>query len=207
MPSWDDFAKDEYVQVMVTSWSLESYAFTYYVGQRLERIIPHTAIGPNSPIQLNTSSLSLFAPALKDKFPNRWMQLELKATAPAVVSITNTSGITVKLPTKLSFQVLNGNGTVLAQAFALTANVGAGLSTNIVGKTSQIITAKVTSFLAPFVVAESIVGPVNLVNGLFNFTNGIIDDIVLPIVNKILAEGFPLPSAPGFNLTSTALSE
>ena len=207
MPTWDPSASSAYVQVMLSAWSLESYTYTYYQGGRLDRIITHSDIGSLSPVQLNTSSMSLFAPGLKTKYPNRWMQLEMKAVGPPVADISTSSGLKVVMPASLSFQVLNESGGVLAEAFSLGANVTAAIKTSVVGGSTQRISGQVTSLSAPFQVVRTSVGPVRLVNGLSNFTNFLLDDVVVPIVNKALAQGFPLPSVSGFSLTSTTLAE
>lgn len=120
LPTWSADAAGAYLQILLSSWALDSYGFTYWKAGRLKDHITHDQIGPKSPIQLNTSRIGLFAPGLLLKYPHHWMTIDTNVTATPTVVLEKTSGATAHAPATFVFNVVNSSGGVIDTAFIVS---------------------------------------------------------------------------------------
>ena len=92
LPAWSPDASDAYLQIMLSSWSLDTVAFTYWKAHRLQRTITHNDIGQYSPVQLNTSNIGLLcAPGLLVKYPHHWMSIDSAFSSSPLATFRKTS--------------------------------------------------------------------------------------------------------------------
>ena len=206
IPAWSPDAGHAYLQVVLSSWSLSTYAYTYWRAGRLTDHITHEDIGSYSPIQLNTSSIGLFAPGLRAKYPDHWMSIDAVVTA-APLCDAQKSGVSVRAAATFAFHVVNSSGGIIDTVFTLGTNATAGVTFGIVSRANasgQALTAKITNASAPLSVFQSDVGTVRIA-GISKLTNSIVDRLLVPLANALLGHGLPLPSTPVLQLENTTI--
>ena len=208
LPSWSPDAGDAYLQTLLSAWSLDTVAFTYWKAKRLQRHITHDDIGQYSPVQLNTSNIGvLCAPGLLVKYPHHWMTIDSAFSSSPVTTITK-SGVTAEAPATFAFSVVNSTGGIVDSAFTVGGNVTLGVTFNIHSdgsQTKQNLTAEITQATLPLTVLRSDVGNVN-VKALSAVVNAAVEKLLIPLANRVLHVGVPLPSTPMVTLENTTLT-
>jgi hypothetical protein len=116
--------------------------------------------------------------------------------------ITDQS-ITIVAPTRLTFQVMQASKLV-DDAFAIQSNITLGLEASIIGSDPLRVGLNFTLLAAPLAVFNSTVGDVK-VQGLSAVVNALFSDVVLPLVNKVVNRGIPLPTVAGVTFTKTKI--
>ena len=215
LPSWSAEADDAYLQILLSEWSLDSAGLTYWNAGRMQANVSHTDVSKLVPIPLNTTSIGLLcAPGLLVKYPHHWMAIEAAISTPPLSRIrkagpaSQTPGdVTVNAPATFIFNVVDPSGHLVDHAFTVGTNLSAGLTFAIgpsANTSGQALTAEITHANFPLVVVSSDVGAVKLA-GLSNFTNGLVNHLLIPLANSVLKRGIPLPSTPVITATHTKL--
>ena len=89
-------------------------------------------------------------------------------------------------------------------AFAIQSNITLGLEASIIGSDPLRVGLNFTLLAAPLAVFNSTVGDVK-VQGLSAVVNALFSDVVLPLVNKVVNRGIPLPTVAGVTFTKTKI--
>ena len=199
LPAWSSAAGDAYLQVLLSTWSLDSVAYTYW---RLGRL--HRTITRRDAPELNTTFVGLFAPVLLFKYPKHWMAIE-SAFSETPRAVIDASGVLAHAPATFTFNVVNASGGVVEQAFIVGANVTVSLDFGVVTGAKLALSANITKATFPLEIVHSNVGTVH-VGGLSNFTNKLVDNVLLPAVNGLLSKGLPLPTSPALTIESATVS-
>jgi len=206
-PALPDLSKEELGSHMITS-QLSSYPFQSAIWGLYEEGALVTALSSGdlpagSPDILNTHFYRFLIPKLQSTYPDQPMILTLNATATPIVVLDQD---TVSLSSNLDmiFSVLLPDNKTTVPAFTLASNLSTTISagvngTNITGHMGHAditISKKSSSFgnLGPTIISL-LQGPLGI---LLNY-------VVIPNVNKMLAHGEPLPNVkvtlPGYDIT------
>jgi len=163
------------------------------------------------PLRLNTNSFLTIAPQLPQRFPGANMSLTVNASGQPRIAFDahGRNEMTTSIPSSLAFSVLLSNGTSVP-AFTLEAPVDVAnhvwVSKGATPGATEVIHANVTLLqCTPLTVLSSAVGPVK-VGAVSSLTGFLLSHVVVPAANKILADGFPIPtSSAGVGLDSVDL--
>lgn len=211
LPSWDATAPDAYVQILLSSWALDSIAFTYFKANHLQRFINHTAIDRiGTTVALNTTEVGVFAPGLPKAYPDKWMWLVARVTGPPRAQILATHGVSATAPLEVDFFVQQGDKPAHESdpsAFSIGCNLTLGLDFHMQAGTngSQLLVANISTASFPFQLVNTSVGAVN-VAGMRSLLETVETNLLLPLVDAFLQKGIPLPSSPHFELQDTVLA-
>jgi hypothetical protein len=190
-----------YISALISPYTIVSAAYTFFTAGDLTWTVSPASI----PLGFNTTSAYLLvAPGFPIAYPNAAVSLGVSITG--VPSVTmSPSGVAGELPVSLSFMALAPNGTYVT-GFVLGANTSVSLSLDIAPgpSGSPVITGSLSYLDASIGLVSSSVGSVNvgLLQALVNVT---FSDVILPLLDTLLAHGLPLPSAPGLTLTNATL--
>ena len=195
-----------YLQLALSEFSLEAAGWALWSVGGLQRVVQHTVVPPQFPIQLNTTDVGLLAPGLPKAFPDAWMQLAVSLAAPPEANLTS-SGAALAAPLTIDFQALppSGGGAAVT-AFTLGCPLGLAMQLGVGGGggQQQNLTANITSIACTLALVNSTVGPVDA-HGLALLVNFVLSDVLLPLANAVLNVGVPLPSLGGLSLWGTSI--
>jgi hypothetical protein len=202
IPAFDD-SEPSFVQLILSDYTFDSAAYTYWKAGRLQNIITQSEIPASFPFQLNTSSLSILAPGLAAKYPTA-VPIQIFATAdpltkPSVQVVAN-EGLSISLPSLMSFQPIPTPGHPV-DGFTLSCPLNGVATLYFPG---DVIAANLTSANCTLTEYNSTVGAVN-VQLSETLVNLAIDNVLLPAINKFANAGFPIPESSTFKLTNSRL--
>jgi len=136
---------------------------------------------------------------LTQMYPNNLMVLELYSTAPPF-SQFSSSGLSTEAVGSLDVFVVLSNGS-LVPAFTLGGTVSVTGSASISGSS---IIGSVSYVFCNFTLTKSEIGPFD-VTTFDELLNLLFAEGVIPVINNILADGFPLPSLKGITLENSSV--
>lgn len=201
IPPFDAAAASSYVQVLLSSYTFETAIYTYYEAGLLVFEIPSSQVpgGLN-----NTANYGPIAPFMNSKYPNDPVGIQLGVSAMPQFDI-QPNNISIIVPVDFTFNI-TANTSSQIQAFVMNAD--ARLSMDLaIGLNSLHQTAllpDLTYLGATLSLVSTNVGHVDI--GLLqDLVNIVFTDIAMPLANKLLANGIPLPSSASLNLTNTQL--
>jgi len=203
MPS-DSVNDTHHIKADVSSFIFDSAFYTYTEQNLLKYLISPGDIPSSSPVQLKTTDLAVFAPELL-RWPGANMSILANtqsriAASPDAVSFVNNS-VVATFPGSFAFNVIGSNLPGPAFVLSCPLRVEAGVSVQ------QSAGAQVVHFTVnkasctPLTVNSSAIGPVSAAE--FSAILNIAFAVVVPVVNKGLSKGVPLPSAAGISLVNT----
>ncbi|OCT57734.1 bactericidal permeability-increasing protein [Xenopus laevis] len=187
--------QDLMVYFAVSEYLLNTAGFVYQNAGVLVFNLTDDMIPKESIVRLNTSSFGILIPLLSKMYPNMLMKLKMStASAPAL-------------------NIKPGNLTLLPvgniQAYAILPNSSLAplfllqLKTNVQAKVA-VNSGRIVGFLEPakveITLAHSDVGPFSVL-AISEAVNYFASKILLPRVNEILNNGFPLPTIDHIQLT------
>lgn len=202
VPSFSSGAADHYVQLGISTYFFETLAWVYQQAGQLKSIITHSEVPSSVALQLNTSSLSVFAPGLDSKYPNMWCQLDAGVVAP--VNVDTSQAMVAVAPFEIAVQPVTASGP--ETAFTVGCNLTVGLALHVEQGSPQKLAGNFTFLSCPLATVSSKVGSVK-VSGLNMLINTIVTETLLPLVNKVLEAGFPMPTMDGLTLTNSEVLE
>ena len=188
-----------HVVIDLSSFLFESAAYVFANRGLLQYTITSKDIPASAPIKLNTDTFVALAPGLK-----KWPAAPMSITAGvrSTPSFTFASGkVGINLAADFNFSVVPKNGTAV-DAFGLVCNLEASATPSITAQTLH-FTISPNATCTPKI-AYSHIGTVDA-SGFGMILNLAIAAIV-PIANKIIASGVPLPSVEGFSFANTAIT-
>ncbi|KAM9121506.1 bactericidal permeability-increasing protein-like [Pangshura tecta] len=187
---------DHMLLLGLSEFSANSAAFVYFTAGALRKNFKDDMIPKRSPVRLSTGSVGLFFPELKKLYPDMPMELHLSARKQPLLACRPDSLALALFGTAEAFVVLP-NAT-LASAFLLD------LDASLAGQL-HLDSAKVGGSVAltdfSLSVVRSHVGSVQ-VKALETLLKLALRVVALPMANKKLKKGFPLPSIYNLSLVN-----
>ncbi|XP_043383261.1 bactericidal permeability-increasing protein [Chelonia mydas] len=187
---------DHMLLLGLSEFSANSAAFVYFTAGALRKNFRDEMIPKRSPIRLNTGSMGLFFPELKKLYPDMPMELHLSARKQPLLTCRPDSLALALFGAAEAFVVLP-NAT-LASAFLLD------LDASLAGQL-HLDSAKVGGSVAltdfSMSVVRSHIGSVQ-VKTLETLLKLALRMVALPMANKKLKKGFPLPSVYNVSLVN-----
>eukprot|EP01102_Stenamoeba_stenopodia_P015173 TRINITY_DN5148_c0_g1_i1.p1 TRINITY_DN5148_c0_g1~~TRINITY_DN5148_c0_g1_i1.p1 ORF type:complete len:214 (-),score=48.23 TRINITY_DN5148_c0_g1_i1:40-681(-) len=181
----------EMVQLLIDDFVFESAGYVYFTENQLQIDILPSDIPKGAPISLNTSSFELIIPALYREYPDYDMEIHLEATSPpSFVSSSDGYASVVDNGTIAVFVI---NSTDKIPVFTLGAEVFCSGNATI---GSNNIRGELEYLKANIKLLSTEIGPFS-VSVLQFAVDLMIGKGVVPMVNKILETGFPLPTIQG----------
>ncbi len=186
------------IQFYIADWSSNSASYVFDAAGVMTYTIKPSDIPPKFPFQLNTKYFQFIIPQLYQQYPDTDMQIDLSAANPPTTSTSaSSSSSTIVADVNSVFSVISSNGTII-KVFGLELDLQMGLNAQV-STSGSVISGAVTYQSLALQLKWSNVGSfdVKLVQTLMQ---AVIQYGVLPIVNAITQQGFPLPSVPGLTL-------
>jgi len=193
------------MQLLITDYLVNTFAWSWYQSGRLFVTVTDKDIPSQIPLRLTTTSLMLIAPDMYAKYPNMPMQLTLKAygtdqSKSPRANITSALGAGAFAEGDAIFSVIDGQNIVevftIDMLVILEMKVGIADGTTITGSL-QLDTLKLS-------LESSQVGNVN-VAALNTFLQSTLQYVAIPLVNVVLAKGFPIPTVSGLALQNSQI--
>ncbi|XP_025897767.1 bactericidal permeability-increasing protein-like [Nothoprocta perdicaria] len=187
-------AEEPMLLVGVTEFVANSAAFVYFTAGALRWTVTGAMLPRRFPLRLSTEGLGLFAPQLQELYPERPVELVLWARRQPLLWC-RPAGLRLALRGAAEASVLLPNGT-RAPAFLLR------IDANVTGKpvlSASRIGGSVSLLGLSVEQEESHVGPLE-VKSLENLLSFGLRLFGLPLANRKLRAGFPLPVPRGLRL-------
>ncbi|KAM8798060.1 bactericidal permeability-increasing protein-like [Eudromia elegans] len=184
----------------VTEFVANSAAFVYFTAGALRWTVTGDMLPRRFPLRLSTESVGLFAPQLQELYPTQPMELRLWARRQPLLSC-RPDGLRLALHGAAETFVLLPNGT-RAPAFLLH------LDANVTGRpvlTASRIGGSMSLLGLSVEQKESHVGPLE-VKSLENLLSFGLRLFGLPLANRRLRAGFPLPGTRHLRLLQPRVS-
>ncbi|XP_076864063.1 bactericidal permeability-increasing protein-like [Brachyhypopomus gauderio] len=183
----------------VSTFTANSAGFVYNTAGVLSITITDDMIPSSSPFRLDTKTFGNFIPQIAKQFPGLKMDLLVKtATAPTVTFAPNN--MTLQASATITAYAIQPN-TTLTPLFIL--NVDAGVSGQIY-VTGVKVAGNLTLNTMNVTLGTSFVGPFE-VKSIASIFQLVLKAVVIPKVNDLLNQGFPLPAIGDMNLVNTQL--
>uniref|UniRef100_A0A4W4EZE5 Bactericidal permeability-increasing protein n=1 Tax=Electrophorus electricus TaxID=8005 RepID=A0A4W4EZE5_ELEEL len=183
----------------ISAFTANSAGFVYNNAGALSLRITDDMIPSSSPFRLNTKTFGTFIPQIAKQYPDLMMELLVKAaTAPTVMFTPNN--ITLQANATVTAYAIQPN-TTLTPLFIL--NVDASVSCQIY-VTGVKVAGNLTLNAVNMTLGTSYVGPFE-VKSLDSIFQMVLKAAVIPEVNALLQQGFPLPAIGEMNLVNTQL--
>jgi len=187
------------VNMMVGEYVANSAGFVFYNLGKLKITIHPEDIPSWSPFKLNTASFQTILPQLYNKYPNLPMQLNVYCTQTPIAAFSS-SGATVSATGNIDFMVIEANGTVV-DAFTLNGTISTHGQALLEHTT---LYGNLTYLKADFSLYSSNIGPFNV--AVFdNIINMFFSQGLIPAINNVLKQGFPLPTIKGLTFVNPSI--
>jgi len=223
LPHFDP-SSSRFVQLIVSSWSLNTAAWTYFQAGKLQSTITHDKIA-----LLNTQDMSIFAPGIAKKYgkDKRWMTARLYLAASPTAEIDGSRGVTANGDVRVEFSVAKSEdveeedmnfveyyarkiGLVASSdvAFTIGGKASCSVITHVNQGNNQRLTGKINKLDLPkWHVVSSSVGDVSLIENLLDLVEYAVEKIGVPIANAFMEKGMPLPTSSHLTLKNTEMAE
>jgi len=175
----------------------------FYLEDLLTGIITSSMVPKASPIQLNTNDTTLrkLIPNLYSNFPNASINLQVYATeAPDVIISSANNMLEVTLIGNVIVMV-ERNDSKYVSAFTLGLTLNAFATIGVSGNTLIGVITKVNQNTT---LINSNIGPIN-VKDVYTLVTVFVGFGVVPILNKLLGHGFPIPDVEGMELINSMI--
>ncbi|XP_027010619.2 bactericidal permeability-increasing protein-like isoform X2 [Tachysurus fulvidraco] len=185
--------------IALSAFSLNSAGFVYNNAGVLKLYITDDMIPSSCPFRLDTKTFGIFIPQIAKQYPGLKMEFLLKAAKEPNISF-EPNLMTLEASSTVSAYAIQPNAT-LSPLFIL--NMNASVSALIYVSGLKVL-GKVTLKKIDLTLNTSNVGPIQ-VKLLDNVAWTILNVAVIPRVNALLKNGYPLPAIGEMNLRNTQL--
>ncbi|XP_006639508.2 bactericidal permeability-increasing protein [Lepisosteus oculatus] len=183
----------------VSQFTPNSAGFVYSTTGVLSINVTDDMIPKSSPLRLNTKTFGAFIPEIAKRYSGLQIELLVKSTKQPFVTF-QTNNMTLQAVGSITAYAIQPNST-LTPLFILS--VDASVSGNVYVSGVKVAgSLSLNSFKLSLV--TSYVGPFQ-VQSLSNIFQLVLKVAVLPKVNELLQQGFPLPTIEKMNLVNTQL--
>jgi len=195
---------NKYFTFILSETMGDCIASILYMQDILDGTITASEIPKNSPIQLNTSDPNFLRiiPNLNNLYPKTAMSIEVYATeTPDIIINASSNKLEALLIGNVRFQVQKNNTAEYIPVFTLGLTLHAFASLNISGNS---VVGVIQQIKHNITLISTFIGPINLV-GVDELISVFIGFGVEPLLNKILATGFPIPNFKGVQLLDSVV--
>jgi lipopolysaccharide-binding protein len=182
--------------VLVDEYLINTATYVQYQDGVLQYVVTNADLPSDFPMKLNTTNFRLICPPLYQHYPNLNMELAVEAVAPPVATITSEN-IQLVFSGTIGVDVVLANGSVV-NAFMLSALADAKLDVAVL---QQNLTGKLSLLHSNFSLESTNIGPVN-VTVLNTIVNALTTSVLIPLLNKLIGGGFPIPTVDGITFIS-----
>lgn len=183
----------------LSAFTLNSAGFVYNNAGVLSLYITDDMIPSSFPIRLNTKTFGTFIPQIAKQYPGLMMKLLVKAEKEPNVSF-EPDNVTLQASSTVTAYAIQPNAT-LSPLFVLNVNASVSARIYVSGLT---VAGNLSLDEMDMTLATSYVGPFQ-VKSLDSFLTMIMKAVVIPVVNALLRQGYPLPAIGNMNLVNTQL--
>jgi hypothetical protein len=179
-------------QTFISDFMFNTALFTLYSENYLDFTISQSELPPADQYLLNTNAWKDAVPALYKDYPNAPMNLTFSAGSTPYVNFSATAIASATIPGFMAVNIINAGN-----AFVLEGNIFVQLNISIVSNTIHVEIANVD---VSFTLYSSNIGQFSTLP-LRSLIKTILS-IGIPVINKILAPGLPIPSIAGLSLVN-----
>ncbi|XP_053509220.1 bactericidal permeability-increasing protein [Ictalurus furcatus] len=183
----------------LSAFTLNSAGFVYNNAGVLSLYVTDDMIPSSFPIRLNTKTFGTFIPQIAKQYPGLMMKLLVKAEKEPNVSF-EPDNVTLQASSTVTAYAIQPNAT-LSPLFVLNVNASVSARIYVSGLT---VAGNLSLNEMDMTLATSYVGPFQ-VKSLDSFLTMIMKAVVIPVVNALLLQGYPLPAIGNMNLVNTQL--
>ena len=191
------------VLMWLTDYLLNTASYSFQQAGRLTYTVTPKLIPKNVPFHLNTSSFKPLVPSLYKNFPDKDMQIVLRATKPPNVKITPKGGELVAFGSA-AVEVILPNEKIVT-AFTLAFTIDMDVFPQIHPDGHAVITANVSLVKASFTLSSSNIGEFDA-TPLQDALNFFIKFFVVPAINRYGTKGLKIPTIDGLSFINPHLS-
>lgn len=184
-------ATTEMVQLIMDDYVFESAGYVLFTEEQLRIDVTPSDIPKDSPLSLNTSSFALVIPALYREYPDYDMELHIEASSPPTFTASSDGYASVVDNGTIEVFVINSTDKI--PVFTLGAEVFCSGNATISGQNIQ---GELTYLKANIWLISTEIGSFSVFTLQFA-VDLLIGKGVIPMANKVLEKGFPLPSIQG----------
>jgi lipopolysaccharide-binding protein len=194
-------------QVYVSPNMFKSAAETFVKAGILKATVNAEDVPPESPLKLNTKSLSNYIPELYSKWPDHDLQVKVEVKQVPTFDVS-ADGLFANLQSSFEMNVKTQDGFVKAFNADFTFNGGALLSMKEAGGRVYNLTGEVKKVVIGLKLKESFMGNVSLTR-MEQFLNIVIVRGMIAAANRQLKQGYSLilPEVPDGFLIKNILVE
>eukprot|EP00033_Pygsuia_biforma_P000050 GCRY01000066.1.p1 GENE.GCRY01000066.1~~GCRY01000066.1.p1 ORF type:complete len:484 (-),score=113.49 GCRY01000066.1:147-1598(-) len=184
------------VEIFFSDYVANTAADVYYQSGIMEGHITQANLPSWLPLTLNTTSWRFLVPELYKQYPDYAMKIDITAAKGPRVSF-DPKDANVTAWGYFEIQVQDPTTENLTNAFVLEVTVHLLADVFLVdGPNGQSISGKLTRIAIDLALVKSTIGSFNP-SVLETLLNGVIDAGILPLVNKKIGNGFPIPAVSG----------
>lgn len=191
-----DSETDEMIQFFVSDFSVNSASYSFFSADMMQLYVNDSMLPATSPIRLNTTYFSVLIPPLQKAYPNEMFKLRLYAADTPTVSFSS-SGADVNALVNVDFIILPS----LDIAFTLQLKILGDGEAVVKGNN---ITGSVSFLNATLSIEKTNIGNFSLLS-LQEIMGTVVEQFLVPQVNKKLNVGFPLPTIAGVTFNEPSI--
>ena len=186
------------VTVEATPGTVEGQLWALFESGVAQLPLKQDLVPANLPLVLTTDTLELFAPALKQQWPGRPVQVMVSARSVPAVQLT-TEGMGVSMDAELTFQVVQSDGSTV-DAFSVGCPLTAmgKVQLKVGGDGVRMVPEVVRSHCAATMHKAHVAGlrP----KYILRFVSNLISVAAGPMTRVLFGQGMPLSAVPGVTL-------
>lgn len=189
------------LDIVLDTFTLQSAFHTYAHSGMLNKLITRDQHPEKFPDIFNTDQWT-YIPALKAKYPNHDVRFVVTLGADPTVNAV-PGALTLGADFRFDVQVspVGADAWVSALKLAATGSTNLEVSLDTSVPFNPVLHLAIPAFNPKFAVTDSTIGNIDLT--LLNIVvNALLNNVILPGINVMLADGIPLPSVAGLTLSN-----
>lgn len=203
LPPCDADLDTRMAQVLLHPFVVESLGSVFVAAGLAEISVNGDMIPPDVPIQLDTTSFSMFAPGLAEKYPDKPLEIVVDTPDKAPKFVVDHGALHATATATFTFNVvLDGAERALGFEVACPLVVDGKVSVTADGSA---VTAELTLLECPLSLSRDETGGDIDVDGLDDTVAFLVTSVVLPMVNDNFKAGVPLPTIDGLSFHNFAI--
>ncbi len=206
IPSDPDTSRQMFL--WITDYMLETAGYVYYKAGLMAYNVTKDKLPPGFKYSLNTSqfAVELLLPQLNQKYPNMLMQVNVKATAPPTLNISQSQvNASVKLQIDV-FVIMKNNSLTFAVALDVVVNGSASLGCIEYTNDGSSLTWTVSQVKTDVTLKRSAIGKID-VEGLAIGVEFACNHMLVPWLNEEGKKGLPLPNGGNIKLQKPVIQQ
>jgi lipopolysaccharide-binding protein len=194
--------RQKMAEILIGEYPLNTAGETYQKTGNMTFQLRDHHIPSWMPLRLHTSSFVEIVPELPKRYPNMEIAIDMKATNPPVASFTTQGGL-VGARGELKWSVIQDSSLIhvftLDTVISSSGKVWLKEGLDAIYFAGNLTLGKLQNSLKSSEIGNFDVAKLN------SALNLIFDKVVIPAINEVLNNGFPLPTIPGLKLVSPTI--